>query len=128
MRRLSVMLALVVGLFVAASASAQTVTSGSRLAWDQAGQTVATATSATYKAYVDTSTTGVALAGVTCVVGVPSTTATCSANFPALTPGSHTIALTQSIGTAESLRSTPPFAFEYVVVVVPTNVRMAPPS
>ncbi len=105
-------------------ATAQPATPSSRLAWDEVGQSVATAQAAAYAVYVDTGTP-VALAGVTCVVGTPASTTTCSAAFPALTPGAHTLTLTQIIGGAESAKSAT-LAFSYVLVVTPTAVRVVP--
>ena len=107
-------------------AYAQAATPTSRLAWDQIGQSVATASSATYTAFVDGSTTGIVVTGVVCVAGTPVTNATCTSNLPPLTPGTHTMTLTQTIGGASSPQSAPPLSFSYIVVVTPTNTRIVP--
>jgi len=102
--------------------SAQTVaTPTNHLGWDEVGQTAAIANASTYNAYIDAATTPVALTGVACI---GTTTATCTANWPAMTPGTHTLTITQVNG-GESGKSAP-LSFSFVVVVVPTNVRQVP--
>jgi hypothetical protein len=51
--------------------------------------------------------------------------ATCTAPFPAMTPGAHALTLTQTISGAESGKSMA-LAFTFVVVVTPTGVRVVP--
>ena len=106
-------------------ATAQAATPASKLAWDQVGQSVATASGASYSVYIDTGTP-IPLTGAVCVVGVPTTMATCTAPFPAMSPGAHTLTLTQVIAGAESPKSTPALAVVFVVVVTPTNIRVVP--
>jgi hypothetical protein len=121
------LLAFVLTLGSVASVQAQTATPASKLVWDEIGQVSATAGSAAYKAYVDNQTTGTPLSGVSCAAAVsplnPAADSTCQAPMPALTPGAHTITLTQSIGGAESVKSTA-LSFTYVVVVTPTSLRV----
>jgi hypothetical protein len=113
-----------VGLLAMASlATAQsTGTSSSKLAWDQTG--VASAVDAqalTYRYYADGSATGIVLTGVTCA---GTTTVTCSAPFPAFTPGNHAITLTAANVAGESIKSSS-FAFVFVVVPsAPGNLRI----
>ena len=106
-------------------AAAQAATPTSKLAWDQIGQSVVTAQAASYNVYIDTGTP-VLVVGVACVTGAPTTNATCTATFPAMSPGAHTLTLTQLIGGAESPKSTPALAVVFVVVVTPTAVRIVP--
>jgi hypothetical protein len=102
---------------------AQAATPASSLAWDQIGQSVTVAQSAGYTVFLDGAPTGTALASVTCTATGAS--ATCSAPFPALTPGAHTLTLTQTISGASSAKSAP-LSFTFVIVVTPTNLRVTP--
>jgi len=112
-------------LAMSATVQAQTVaTPSNRLAWTEVGQTVAQASSATYNSFLDTATTGVAVAGVTCAAGTPATDAACSSNLPVLTLGLHSLTLTQVISGAESAKSAA-VTFTFVVVVQPTALRIA---
>lgn len=122
MIRMFLTMSLVFGL--SAAASAQTATPSSHLAFDEAGQAVTVAQGASYTASVD-SAAGIALTGVTCVAGTPSSTATCTANFPAMTPGTHTVTVTQTISGASSSPSVP-LSVTFVIVVTPTNPRVVP--
>lgn len=103
-------------------ASAQTGTPTSKLAWDQAASDLATAQALTFKYYPDGATTGTVLTGVTC-----SGTAApfvCAVNFPAFTPGSHTVQLTASNAAGESVKSAS-FSFSFVVIpAAPVNLRI----
>lgn len=118
--------AAVVALWLCAvSAHAQTATPASSLAWDQPGQTAAVAQGAAYKLYLDASTTGAALATVTCTAAPVTGPVTCASPFPAMTPGVHTLAITQTIGGVESAKSTT-LSVTLVVVVTPVNVRIVP--
>lgn len=116
-----VVLALCIVLGAANMVQAQSATSANKIGWDEAGQAPAVSAAASYNAYIDGATTPTPITGVTCATGVPSTTAACVGNFPALTPGAHTLTLTQTIAGAESAKSSA-FPFTYVVVVTPTNV------
>lgn len=109
-------------LWLSAVAFAQsTGTAGDRLAWDQPNATAAIAQTLTYRYYPDGATTGIVLTGVTCSGTAP---VTCSAPFPAFTPGNHSLTATAANAAGESLRSTP-FAFVFVVVPsAPVNLRV----
>jgi len=67
------------------------VTALSRLGWIQPGQTVAQAKAGVTRLYIDTAA-GAVLAGVVCTVVSGATD--CTAPIPALTPGTHTLAIT----------------------------------
>ena len=115
-------------LFSSTTLFAQTATPASKLGWDQVGQTATVATAAAYTVYIDGATVGVALTGVTCVTAaVPANGSTCSATFPALTPGTHTLVGTQTISGTESAKTPTPFSFAFVVVVTPTGWRIVNP-
>ena len=119
MRRLAIVIGI---LLMATAAAAQTATPSKSLAWDQPDATLTEALAYTYTHYDDAGLTGVALTGVTCVTGVP---VTCSAPFPAFTPGAHTVAITATNEAGESLPSTPlPFTF-VIIPSAPVNLRIA---
>lgn len=114
-------------LLCSAVAFAQAASPTSHVGWDINGQAVAVASAATYNGYVDALPV-VALTGVSCVTSVspaPSGS-TCTANWPPMTAGAHTITITQVIAGAESSKSTPPLSFTFTIVVTPTNVRQVP--
>lgn len=120
-RRIVLLLALLCG---AASVSAQAVaTPLSQLQWDEVGQSVAIAGSATYVVFLDGAPTSVPLTGVTCVAGLPASTTTCAADFPPLAPGTHTLTGVQRISGVDSPPSLA-FTFSLVVVVTPTGLRV----
>lgn len=116
------LLALVMVVGLASGAAAQgTATTGNKLAWDQPNATLTEAQGFVYKQYADGATTGVVLTGVTCS---GTTTITCQTAFPAYTPGNHSVTVTASAGSVESLKSTP-LAFQFIVVPsAPANVRI----
>jgi len=107
---------------VASVASAQPATPQNHLGWTQVGQTQAVAQGATYNIYVDALPSSV-MAGVTCVTS--GSDSTCKGNWPAMTPGTHTVTLTQVIQTAESTKSVP-LSVTFVVVVTPTGLVVVP--
>lgn len=109
-------------LLFSASAQAQTGTPTSRLAWDQGAPDLATAQAYAYTYYADGATTGTALTGVTCTgTAAPFT---CSAAFPAFTPGNHTLTLTAKNVAGEGPKSSP-LSFVFVVLPsAPQNVRI----
>ena len=108
----------------AAVSSAQSATPSSRLGWDQGAPTLADANGYTYKSFADGVAPGVVLTGVTCA-GTTSPYA-CVVNFPAFTPGSHTIQISAANIAGESLPSAP-FSFVFVVTpAVPANLRLVP--
>lgn len=120
-------LALLFTIMFAPPIAAQTVaTPASVYQWTEANMAAATAQSATYKHYDPaTGTTSTTLTGVTCTANatVPAN-ADCQAPIPALTLGNHTVAISQVISTAESTKSNT-VTFQFVVVVQPTNLRIA---
>ena len=110
---------------VATSLAAQPAATGTaRIGWDQTGvASAAEAQALTYRYYPDGATVGIALTGVTCSGTAP---VSCTAPFPAFTPGSHTLTLTAANQAGESAQSAP-FAFVFVVVpAVPANLRLVP--
>lgn len=107
---------------LASAASAQTGTPSSKLVWDQAASDLATAQALSFKYYADGATTGTALAGVTCA-GTASPFV-CQVNYPAFTPGSHTLQLTATNAAGESAKSAT-FSFSFVVIpAAPANLRI----
>ena len=99
-------------------------TSANGLGWDQAAPDLATAKSYVYRAYPDAATVGMILGNVTCS-GVASPFS-CRADFPAFTPGSHTVTITAANVAGESAKSVP-FSFTFIVQPsVPTNLRIVP--
>lgn len=115
-RILSVAFVAVALLAIPHVASAQ-ATGTSKLAWDQPSvPDAATAQAFTYKYYADGATTG-----VTCTGTAP---VTCQVNYPAFTPGSHTLTLTASNVAGESPKSAV-FSFTFVVIpAAPNNIRI----
>lgn len=116
------MLAVAAMVMFVSCASAQTVTSTSKLMWDQQAPDLATAQAYDYRLYPDgAATVPTPVVGVTC-----SGTASpfvCVVPFPAFTPGSHTEAATAANSAGESLKSTV-FAFQFVVIPSPPqNLR-----
>lgn len=97
-----------------------------KIAWDEGADTLVQANSQIYRVYTDGQTTPIVLAGVLCVApGAAGQPFVCTASFPALVPGAHTLTVTAGTDTAESLPSTP-FSFQYVVIPAqPKNVRIA---
>lgn len=114
-------------LLCSAMAFAQAASPSSHVAWDLPGDSVAISAAAGYNAYVDALPASL-LSGVTCVASVapaPVPGATCTANWPAMTNGTHNLTLTQVIGTAESPKGTPIVA-SFTVTVTPTGIRIVP--
>jgi hypothetical protein len=102
----------------------------SKLTWTQPNETAITAGQLTYKYYPDNQTTGIALNNVLCVSTTSGgvTLATCNANFPAFTPGSHSLQLTASNSGGESPKSVP-FNFTFVAVPsAPISIGILPPT
>lgn len=118
-----ILLTLIFTLGFASLASAQVATQNNKLGWTQVGQTAVVANGFTYNYYIDASTTATLATGVLCVTGTPIANSDCSANFPALTLGMHTIQMTQASGVAESLKSTS-FSFTFVVLITPTGIKI----
>lgn len=117
------------GLFVCALASvaaAQTATPASKLAWDEVGESPAVAQAAIYNLYVDGAGVAVNLTQVTCVAQTATpTNATCTAPFPPMTVGPHTLTLSQVTNSVESPKSAP-LSVTFVVVITPTGLRITP--
>jgi hypothetical protein len=109
-------------LAIPAFASAQVVPSD-KIAWDQQAPDLASAQAYTYKYYPDGATTGITFTGVTCTSAGTPAVITCRANFPAFTPGAHTLTITATNAAGESPKSAT-FKFDLVVVpTAPTNIR-----
>lgn len=106
-------------LALALPASAQG-TPNTRLAWDQTAPDLATAQGFSYKFYRDGVAVGTPLTGIICTVAVatsPVGTFPCSVGFPSSTPGvQHSIVLTASNTSGESLKST---AYIYTLIMLP---------
>lgn len=108
--------------FVAGFAFAQTGTSASTLAWDQAAANLAEAQAYSFKYYPAGAATGIALSGVTC--SGAAAPFTCSVSYPAFTPGAHTLQLTAGNAAGESPKSAA-FSFTFVVIPsAPANIRI----
>ena len=115
-------------LLVATLVSAQTATSVNKLKWDQLAQTSTVSGAAQYPTYPDAATVASApVSSVTCLAAIaplnPVTDSSCTGNVPAFTPGSHTLAITQSVAGLESAKSNT-ITFQFVVAVVPTQLRI----
>lgn len=94
------------------------------LQWDDTLTPLAVAQTLVVSVTVDGGATPViVLAPVTCVVGTPSTTSTCSSLISQLPIGSHTITVTNTSGTIVSLPSTP-FSYITLLIPVPSNLRL----
>jgi hypothetical protein len=92
--------------------------------WTQPAASAAAAQALSYRYYVDGATAGTVVTGVTCT---GTTTITCEAPVPALTPGNHTVQISAASTAGESAKSSPPFSFAYdsvVVPQVPVNLRI----
>lgn len=117
------------GAFVlmALTAHAQTPADPSKkLGWDVPGEAVTVAQASGYNLYVDAATTPIGLQSVVCTSGGASgPLVSCIAPFPAMAPGTHTVTLTQTSGTAESGKSTG-LSITFVVVVTPQSLRVVP--
>lgn len=111
-------------LLMASSSYAQAATPSSKLGFDEAGWSVATAQSAVYTPIVDGVTLPAFVAStVVCTATTSPAGATCTVPLPALTIGPHTMTLTENISGVTSPQSAP-LTFSFVVVVVPTNLRI----
>lgn len=106
---------LLVILLLAATAGAQTVVQTDHLGWDQTAPALADATRYAYTPTVDGAAKP-ALVNVACT-GSASPFA-CVGDYPALTPGSHSLTLTATDGT---LASTPSLPFGFVFAINPAQ-------
>lgn len=123
MRRLIVSLILV-GAFVAPAGAQAPATASSRLAWDQAAPTLAEANAYTYRYYPDGATAGIAFAAGSVTCSGTASPFVCIVNFPAFTPGNHTLTLTAANVAGESAPSVV-LTFQMVVTpAVPANPRI----
>lgn len=123
-------------LMLAVPTFAQTPATNARqhVSWDQdvtdTGASLADVRTYIYRGYVDgaVAPNGTVLVNVTCVAG--GTTAdpfVCSASWPALVPGAHSMAITAGNSTGETLPSKPlAFTFQVVIPNIPKNVRPSP--
>ena len=101
---------------------AQTATPGNNLAFDQAAPSLTEAQAYTYQLYADGSSGFIGLTNVVCA-GTASPFQ-CTVQFPAFTPGAHTLQLTASNAAGESAKSAV-FSFTFVVQpAAPTNLRI----
>jgi hypothetical protein len=97
-------------------------TNSSRLVWEQPNATLAEAQAYTYRYYPDGNATGTSLTNVICAE--QNTTITCASDFPAFTPGSHSLTITALNAAGESSQSAP-FMFTFVVLPsTPINIRI----
>lgn len=110
-------------LCIATPALAQPSTQSSRLAWEQGGvATVQQAGAMMYKYYPDGSQIGHLLSNVVCQGTVEPFL--CHADFPAFNPGPHSLYLTALNEAGESVPSSPPLMFTFVLIPnAPMNVR-----
>lgn len=96
----------------------------SALGWNIRAESLADAQAYTYSLYVDT-LPPVELANVACETSTGPIFGEflCAALFPALTPGTHSIALTAKLGAEESDKSDP-LPIRMVVVQRPTGLEI----
>jgi hypothetical protein len=117
---------LAIAVLWASPVAAQTATPASKLAWDEVGESPAVAQAAIYNLYVDGAGVALNLTSVACVVQTSNAAnATCTAPFPAMTVGSHTLTLSQVSNGAESPKSAP-LSVTFAIVVTPTGIRIVP--
>ena len=123
-RRFVIGLGVMLGLLISGPVFAQApATPSNGLAWDQAAPDLATAQGYVYRYYPDGAATGTILTAVCSGAASPFS---CRANFPAFTPGSHTLQTTAANAAGESVKSSP-FAFVFVVQpAAQTNLRIVP--
>lgn len=95
----------------------------SKLSWDELGEVPTVANSSNYNIYVDGSGTAINVSSANCIQGPTVADSTCTIPFPAMTPGSHVLTMTQVSGGAESNKSTP-VSLTFRVLVTPTGVRI----
>lgn len=114
---------------MSAAASAQTpiiIGPSSTLAWEDVSvPDVVTARTFVVQATID-GAAPVTLTPISCgpgPTGSPATTFTCSTPVAQIPMGSHTITLTNAVGTVVSLPSTP-FTYVDLVIPVPATVRI----
>lgn len=126
-----VLLSLAILFGVASISEAQVATPGSRLAWDQAASSLGQAQNYIYEAFWDGGS-AVPMTGVAC--SGDTSPFTCSAEFIALTPGSHVVRI-RAVDTASvpgtRLESPLSAVFNFTLVALPatpTNVRIIPGS
>ena len=94
----------------------------SKLSWDMSAPSLIDVNEYVYKYYTDGSETGIVFPTAVTCTGTASPF-TCTTNYPAFTPGNHTITLTASNIAGESGKSNP-FAFTFVVTPgIPFNIR-----
>jgi len=129
-RTLLAMLALSLPLvLLASSAEAQTATPNSRLGWTQEAPSLAAAQGYEYEASFDGGGAGV-LSNVVCAAGGAPTEFSCAADFPPLTPASHTVTLRAVLVTGTTRTPGPmsaAFTFTFVALpAAPSNLRIVP--
>lgn len=120
MKRLVLLILALLALAIPASAQT-TGTTSSKLILDEAAPDLATAQSYSYAYYPDVATTPTPIVLVCAGTSSPFT---CSGNFPAFTPGGHTLSVTARNVAGESIHSAP-LSFTFVVVPnAPQNLRI----
>ena len=88
----------------------------SKIGWDQEAPTLADAQGYTYKYYPDNAPSGVTLSGVVC--SGAASPFTCTAPFPAFTPGNHSITMTAANLAGESAKTSP---LDFTFIVTPST-------
>jgi hypothetical protein len=115
MKRLTLAIVLVLVPFVG---EAQTFR---QLGWDQPASSLSDVQAATYKYYLDGSETGLPLINVSC--SGDTSPFQCTADFPASTPGPHTLSVSAVNVAGESAKSNELKFNTVVVMAAPQNLR-----
>jgi|SRR3990172_772177 len=122
MKSLMFRILLVLSIFLSSSLLLAQATGTSRLVLDQAGPSLVDVNAYIYKYYPDSATVGITLTGVVC--SGSSSPFVCVVNFPAFTPGSHTLTLSASNVAGEGPKSSS-ISFTFVVLPsAPINLRI----
>lgn len=122
--RLIVLAVLFVGAAASSARAQSTANPTNALGIDIAAADVPTAAGYTWRMYLDSSTTGSTIAGVTCAASATAGVQTCRLPWPALTTGTHTVQVTAANGAGESPKSVS-FSFPFEnQPSTPTNPRI----
>lgn len=89
------------------------------ITWTQDAPTAADAAKYTYRIYIDNSTIGINLTGVTCTSQVNNVDEACTAPAPSIKPGVHTITMSATNASGEGPKSDPPVQWTVLVVQTP---------
>jgi hypothetical protein len=95
----------------------------SRFGWSQVATDLPSASGFTYRAYLDASATGTTLTATCTGTASPFS---CTAPIPAVTPGTHTVALTAANVAGESLKSSVTTFQMVAVPSAPTSIVILP--